>query len=30
VAQLRAAGCVFAEDEAVVLAEAATSPDELA
>lgn len=30
VAQLRAAGCVFAEDEAVVLAEAASSPDELA
>ncbi len=30
VARLRAAGCVFAEDEAAVLVEAATSPAELA
>jgi len=29
VARLRAAGCVFAEDEAAVLVEAATSPDRL-
>jgi release factor glutamine methyltransferase len=30
VARLRAAGCVFAEDEAALLADAAGSPDELA
>ena len=29
-ARLRAAGCVFAEDEAAILAESARSPDELA